>query len=86
MHDNPNDHVLRQQDLDLSKEYMTGLVQESEFFRFYAQIRWSAERDYCTRYFFQSMLTWRNHHCIISLRRDDGSHVDSKEEVASIIV
>ncbi|XP_052180824.1 uncharacterized protein LOC127794010 [Diospyros lotus] len=86
LQDNPHDPALHQQELELNRDLLVTLAQESDHFRIHARIRWSAEGDRCSRFFFQSMLAKRNSHCIMNLLREDGTLTESKDEVADVLV
>ncbi|XP_052195956.1 uncharacterized protein LOC127803609 [Diospyros lotus] len=86
LQDNPYDPVLHQQELELNRDLLVALAQESDHFRLRARIRWSAEGDRCSRFFFQSMLANRNNHPIMNLLREDGTLTESKDEVADVLV
>ncbi|XP_052199142.1 uncharacterized protein LOC127806110 [Diospyros lotus] len=84
--DNPHDPVLHKQELELNRDYLLALAQESDHFRLRARIKWSTEEDQCSRFFFQSMLARRNNHRIMNLIREDGTLTESKAEVANVLV
>ncbi|XP_052201561.1 uncharacterized protein LOC127807600 [Diospyros lotus] len=86
LQDTPHDPVLHQQELELNRDLLLALAQESDHFRLRARIRWSAEGDRCSRFFFQSMLSRRNNHRIMNLLREDGNLTKSKDEVADVLV
>ncbi|XP_052181660.1 uncharacterized protein LOC127794528 [Diospyros lotus] len=73
-------------ELELNRDLLVALAQESDHFHLRARIRWSVEGDRCSRFFFQSMLARRNNHRIMNLLRDDGTLTDSKDEVANVLV
>ncbi|XP_052177673.1 uncharacterized protein LOC127791740 [Diospyros lotus] len=86
LQDNPHDPVLHQQELELNRDLLVALAQESDHFHLRARIRWSAKGDRCSRFFFQSMLAKRNNHRIMNLLREDGTLTESKDEVVDILV